>query len=324
MSSLKDKEIFIDETGNMSMGKVDPNTGQLDPQSVESFRSMALPSNMVFDKVPLDETVNDTVKFWKPYIEELGLTTIESVKKNPDMARKMADLTGGLTSNPRLTASILVDNTGEGYDVYFGREDFNNKMGEMIQIENEARRIAGERPMNQAEQNEFATEASGKLIEMRKDATDTYQPVITDDQLSRAKEAIEVAVSLQLGVKSVEDETRIPYRGAGGNSGNGGNTNNNKKYDSKTMDEIRSIVASPNWSKLQQYSTGGKYTFKPGANNTIDVYQKNARGEDELVTNTTFYNAGQFFKGFSNPDEWKKYVDYSQSKGKGNTSKFNG
>jgi hypothetical protein len=314
MSSLKDKEIFIDETGNMSMGKVDPNTGQLDPQSVESFRSMALPSNMVFDKVPLDETVNDTVKLWKPYIEEQGLTTIESVKKNPDMARKMADLTGGLTSNPRLTASILVDNTGEGYDVYFGREDFNNKMGEMIQTENEARRIAGLGPMNQAEQNEFATEASGKLIEMRKDATDTYQPVITDDQLNRAKEAIEVAASLQLGLKSVEDETRIPYRGAGGNGGNGGNTNNNKKYDSKTMDEIRSIVASPDWSRLQSYSVGGKYTFKSGGNNTINVYEKDSRGEEKLVTNTTFYNAGQFFKGFSNPDEWKKYVDYSQAK----------
>jgi hypothetical protein len=217
-----------------------------------------------------------------------------------------------------------VDNTGEGYDVYFGREDFNNKMGEMIQTENEARRIAGLGPMNQAEQNEFATEASGKLIEMRKDATDTYQPVITDDQLNRAKEAIEVAASLQLGLKSVEDETRIPYRGAGGNGGNGGNTNNNKKYDSKTMDEIRSIVASPDWSRLQSYSVGGKYTFKSGPNQTINVYQKNARGEDELVTNTTFYNAGQFFKGFSNPDEWKKYVDYSQSKGKGSKGKFNG
>lgn len=310
MSSLKDKQIFIDETGNMSMGKVDPNTGQLEPESVESFRSMSLPSNMVFDKVPLDETVNDTVKLWKPYIEEQGLTTIESVKKNPDMARKMADLTGGLTSNPRLTASILVDNTGEGYDVYFGREDFNNKMGQMIQTENEARRIAGLGPMNQAEQNEFATEASGKLIEMRKDATDTYQPVITDDQLNRAKEAIEVAASLQLGFKSLEDETRIPYRGTSNNN----NTNNNTKYDSKTMDEIRSIVASPDWSKLQQYSTGGKYIFKPGGNNTINVFEKDVNGREKLVVNTTFYNAGQYFKGFSNPDEWKKYVDYSQSK----------
>lgn len=313
MSSLKDKQIFIDDSGNMSMGKVDPNTGQLDPESVESFRSMALPNNMVFDKVPLDETVNDTVKLWKPYIEEKGLTTIESVKQNPDMARKMADLVGGLTSNPRLTASILVDNTGEGYDVYFGREDFNNKMGQMIQTENEARRIAGLGPMNQEEQNEFAQEASGKLIEMRKDATDTYQPVITDDQLARAKEAIEVSASLQLGMRSTQDEISTSSRGGGGGGG-GNTTNNTKKYDSKTVDEIRRNIASGNWSALQGYSVGGKYIFKPGKNNTINVYEKDSRGEEKLVTNVNFSNAGQFFKGFSNPDEWKKYVETSRNK----------
>jgi hypothetical protein len=307
MSSLKDKNIFIDDTGNMSMGRVDPNTGQLDPNSVESFRSMALPNNMVFDKVPLDQTVNDTVKLWKPYIEENGLNTIESVKTNKDLARKMADLTGGLTSNPRLTASILVDNTGSGYDVYFGKEDFNNKLGSMIQMENEARRISGEGPMNQAEQNEFAKEASGKLIEMRKDSTDTYQPVITEDQLSRAKEAIEVAVSLQLGFKSTQDEPRQPSGGGGG----GGKTP--KDTSSQTVDSIRKLIINGDYDSLSEFSKDKQYTFKQGASGKLKVFKKNTTGRTTEIGEVDFDNAGKYFE-FSNLDKWSDYVADSRKR----------
>ena len=308
MSSLKDKNIFIDDSGNMSMGRVDPNTGQLDPQSVESFRSMALPNNMVFDKVPLDETVNDTVKLWKPYIQENGLNTIESVKSNKDLARKMADLTGGLTSNPRLTASILVDNTGDDYDVYFGQEDFNNKLGGMIQTENEARRISGEGPMSQSEQNEFAKEASGRLIEMRKDATDTYQPVITEDQLDRAKTAIEVAVSLQLGFKSTEEQ---PRQSSGGG---GGSTTKPKDTSSQTVDSIRKLIINKDYESLSEFSKDKQYTFKQGAPGKLKVFKKNSNGRGTTeIGEVDFDNAGKYF-GFENLDKWSDYLEDSRKR----------
>ena len=309
MSALKDKQVFIDESGNMSMGKVDPNTGKLDPQSVESFRSMALPNNMVFDKVPLDQTVNDTVKLWKSTIEEEGLTTIDSVKKNKDLSRKMADLTGGLTSNSRLTASILVDNTGDGYDVYVNQQDYNNKLGAMIQTENEARRISGEGPMSQSEQSEFAKEASGKLIEMRQDSTGTYQPIITEAQLTRAKEAIEVAVSLQLGFKSTQDE---PRAARGDNS-----TEKPKDLDNEEVLNIRKAWANGDVESLRALS-GGKYFFKyAGDNKTMLVYKKdpNSRdGQDEQpIKVTDFMQAGDYFN-YTNNNNWRDYVDYSRNK----------
>ncbi len=309
-SELKDKEIFIDDNGNMSMGRIDPNTGQLDPDSVQSFRSMALPNNMVFDKVPLDETVNDVVKLWKPYIEENGLNTIESVKSNKDLARKMADLTGGLTSNPRLTASLLVDNTGDGYDVYFNQADYNNKINQMIQTENEARRISGLDPMNQQEQNEFAKDSSEKLIEMRKDATDTYQPVITEEQLNRAKEAIEVAVSLQLGFKSTQDE---PRQSSGG-GGAGGSAE--KPISSKTVDDIRKKIISGDYSGLTQFTVDGKYKFKQGDAGKLEVIKistDNGRTKEESLGQVEFKNAGRYF-GFNNLDKWKEYIYDSQER----------
>jgi hypothetical protein len=312
-SELKDKDIFIDDNGNMSMGRIDPNTGQLDPDSVQSFRSMALPSNMVFDKVPLDETVNDVIKLWKPYIEENNLNTIESVKSNPDLARKMADLTGSLTSNPRLTASLLVDNTGDGYDVYFNQADYNNKIGEMIQTENEVRRISGKGPMNQAEQNEFAKESSGKLIEMRKDATDTYQPVITEDQLNRAKEAIEVAVSLQLGFKSTQE---TPPRQSSGGGGGGGGGRATKDTSSQTVDNIRKLIISgkpEDYEALSEFSKDMQYSFKQGAPGKLKVFKKESNGRTTEIGEVSFANAGKYF-GFDNLDKWNEFVADSKKR----------
>ena len=322
-AELKDKQIFWDpSTGSMSLGKIDPNTGQLDPQSVMSARSMSMPNNILFDKVNLNEQVGSIVKEWAPFLKEEGINTINDVRKNDDYSAKLTDLVGALTDNPRMAASILRDNTGGKYVAYVNQADYNNKMNSMIKKENDTRAFQGKEAMTAEEQDEFAKEASNRLIEMRLDSTDTYQPVLTPAQMKAAEDAVVRTVGIYLESKSTQDEVSTPSRNTSNNSSN--NTNNNTKYDSKTMDEIRSIVASPDWSRLQSYSVGGKYTFKSGPNQTINVYQKNARGEDELVTNTTFYNAGQFFKGFSNPDEWKKYVDYSQGKGKGNTSKFNG
>lgn len=307
-AELKDKEIFWDpSTGKMSMGKVDPNTGQLNPQSVMSARSMAMPNNMVFTKIPLDKTVSEVVKLWEPYILQEGLTTIEGVKKNPNISRKMADLVGSLTSNPRLTLSVLMDNTGEGYDVFVNQEDYSNKIGAMIQTENEARRISGEEPMNQAEQSEFAKEASGKLVEMRQDSTGTYQPVITQAQLDRAKEAIEVSASLQLKFKSTEEQ---PRQSSGGG---GGSTTKPKDNSSQTVDSIRKLIINGDYDSLSEFSKDKQYTFKQGSAGKLKVFKKGTDGRTKEIGEVDFDNAGKYFE-FSNLDKWSDYVADSRKR----------
>lgn len=308
-SELKDKQIFWDpSTGSMSLGKVDPNTGKIDPQSVMSARSMAMPNNVLFDKVNLNEEVNTIVKEWAPFLKEDGIHTIDDVRKNDDYSTKLTDLVGALTDNPRMAASILRDNTGGKYSAYVNQADYNNKMNSMINKENATREFQGKEPMTAKEQEEFAKEASNRLIELRLDSTDTYQPVLTPAQIKAAEDAVVRTVGIHLESKSTQDE---PVRSS---SSNGSSKDNTKKYDSTTVDEIRNKIASGDWESLQGYSVNGKYTFKDGPGETIDVYQKNSQGREELVTNVTFSNAGQFFKGFSNPDEWKKYVEASRKK----------
>ena len=307
-SELKDKDIFIDDNGNMSMGRIDPNTGQLDPDSVQSFRSMALPNNMVFDKVNLDEQVNEVVKTWKPWLGEKGQTTIEDIRNNPDYARKMADFTGALTSNPRLTASILVDNTGDNYDVYFNQADYNNKINEMIQTENNAREFSGIKPMNIEEQNEFAQEASGKLIEMRKDATDTYQPVITEAQLRRAKTAIEATVGVELGQKVTIEQPRQSSGGGGG----GGKTP--KDTSSQTVDNIRKLIINGDYDALSEFSKDMQYSFKQGSAGKLKVFKKKSNGIGTTeIGEVDFDNAGKYFE-FNNLDKWADYVADSRKR----------
>lgn len=323
MSELKDKQIFVDESGNMSMGKIDPNTGQIDPQTIESFRSMALPNNMVFDKVNLSEAVNDVVKLWKPYITEEGPITIQSTKKNPGFAKAAANLTGSLLSNSRLAASILADNSDQDYDIYFNQYDFNNKLQGMIQEEDDAREYAGKDRMTSAERQEFAKLASTRLIAMKKDATDTYQPVLTEDQISAAKNIINADIDAQLGQKITEDEpvrSTSSYSRGGGGGGGGGNTND---ASSQTVDAIRNKWNSKDYTGMTQFTPEGKYKFKPGKNNKVtvtEIIRKDGRTTEQVLGDFEFDNLGRFF-GFNNLDTWKKYVADSRIRIPGNTTK---
>lgn len=283
---------------------------------------MSLPNNMVFDKVNLSESVNDVVKLWKPYISETGATTIESIKQNPGFAKAAANLTGSLTSNPRLTASILVDNSDQDYDVYFNQYDFNNKLQGMIQEEDDAREYAGKTRMTDAEKQEFAKLASTKLIAMKKDATDTYQPVLTEDQISAAKNIINADIDAQLGQKITEDEpvrSTSSYSRVGGGGG-GGNTND---ASSQTVDAIRNKWNSGDYTGMTQFTPEGKYKFKPAGKGKVkvtEIIRKDGRTTEQVLGDFEFDNLGRFF-GFNNLDTWKKYVADSRIRIPGNTTK---
>lgn len=323
MSELKDKQIFVDESGNMSMGKIDPNTGQIDPQTIESFRSMALPNNMVFDKVNLSEAVNNIVKLWEPSIKEEGLTTVQSVKQKDGFSKAAANLTGSLTSNPRLTASILADNSDQDYDVYFNQYDFNNKLQAMVQEEDDAREYAGKSRMTDAEKQEYAKEASTRLIAMQKDATDTYQPVLSIDQINAAKNIINNTIDAQLSEKITEDEpvrSTSSYSRVGGGGGGGGNTND---ASSQTVDAIRNKWNSGDYTGMTQFTPEGKYKFKPAGKGKVkvtEIIRKDGRTTEQVLGDFEFDNLGRFF-GFNNLDTWKKYVADSRIRIPGNTTK---
>ena len=320
MSTLKDKQIFIDDSGNMSMGRVDPNTGQLDPSSVQSFRSMAMPNNTVFAKVNLNEQVGSVVKEWAPFLEEDGINTINDVRNNGAYATKLTDLVGALTDNPRMAASILRDNTGGQYNSYWSQADYNNKMAAMIKKENDTRAFMNKALMTSEEEAEFAKTASNRLIEMRLDSTDTYQPVLTPAQIKASQDAVIRTVGIYLESKSTQDE---PDRPSSGGSG----TTTPKDTSSQTVDNIRKLIINGKYDQLSEFSKDKQYTFKQGAAGKLKVFKKNSNGRTEEIGEVDFDNAGKYFE-FNNLDKWSDYVADSRKRipGTGGTTKtkFNG
>ena len=323
-AELKDKQIFWDpSTGGMSMGKVDPNTGKLDPQSVMSSRSMAMPNNIVFDKVNLNEQVGSVVKEWAPFLKENGINTISDVRNNDDFSDKVTDLVGALTDNPRLAASILRDNTGGKYTAYINQADYNNKMSSFIKKENATREFQGLEPMTSEEQAKFVDGASDRLIEMRLDSTDTYQPVLTPAQMKAAQDAVVRTVGIYLESKSTQDE---PDRPSGSSS-----TTTPKDKSSQTVDNIRKKIISgtpADYEALSEFSKDKQYTFKQGAPGKLKVFKKNSNGRGTTeVGEVSFANAGKYF-GFDNLDKWNEFVADSKKRipGTGGTAKtkFNG
>jgi hypothetical protein len=317
MSTLKDKQVFIDDSGNMSMGKVDPNTGQLDSSSVQSFRSMAMPNNTVFDKVNLNEQVGSVVKEWAPFLAEDGINTITDVRKNGAYATKLTDLVGALTDNPRMAASILRDNTGGQYNTYWSQADYNNKMAAMIKKENDTRVFMETSPMTAEEEAEFAKTASNRLIEMRLDSTDTYQPVLTPAQIKASQDAVVRTVGIYLESKSTQDEPIKP------SSGGGGGTTTPKDTSSQTVDSIRKFIINGEYDSLSEFSKDKQYTFKQGAAGKLKVFKKNTNGRGTTeIGDVDFDNAGKYFE-FSNLDKWSDYVADSRKRipGAGGTTK---
>jgi hypothetical protein len=322
-AELKDKQIFWDpSTGSMSLGKVDPNTGQLDPQSVMSARSMSMPNNILFNKVNLNEEVGAIVKEWAPFLKEEGINTINDVRKNDDYSAKLTDLVGALTDNPRMAASILRDNTGGKYSAYVNQADYNSKMNSMINKENATREFQGKEPMTSEEQAEFAKEASNRLIEMRLDSTDTYQPVLTPAQMKAAQDAVVRTAGIYLESKSTQDE---PVRSSGG--GGGGSTTKPKDTSSQTVDNIRKLIINKDYDALSEFSKDMQYSFKQGAPGKLKVFKKGTNGRTEEIGEVDFDNAGKYF-GFENLDKWADYLEDSRKRipgtGGATKTKFNG
>jgi hypothetical protein len=268
---------------------------------------MADPSNAVFDKVELDKAVSEITKLWKPYVNEQGIRTLTDLTKRPGFASKMADVVGSLTSNDRMTMSILQDNTDEGYTTYYTSQDRNQILIGMVQKENEARRYQDLPELSGEDFDAFMQEAEKKLIPMQKDASGVYQPMISDEQRDRAKKTVETTIEMQLEFKSLEDEPRAP--GGGGGGGGSVKTEDKPEYY-KTAADVRTAWVNGDVNALSSLS-GGKYLFEKKGENTYLII--NASNPKDVKG--PFYkldDVGSFF-GVGARDTWTKKMGKARS-----------
>lgn len=304
MGDLKNLKVFIDPTtGTVSTGRLDSQTGQVIPDTIESAKTMADPSNAVFDKVNLDEAVNQTTKLWKDYVIENGVTTLTDLTKRPGFDNKVADLVGALTSNDRMTLSILQDNTDGGYTTYYTSQDKNAALMEMVSKENLAREYKGEEELYGEELETFLEQANGKLIPMQKDASGVYQPMISDEQRREAKKAIEDSIQMQLGFKSLQDEPKSP-------TGSSTTTPKEDKPEYYALaSQVRNAWLDGDVERLNTLSAG-KFIFEKVGKGTYRVINaanpKDVRGPFNYIN-----DVGPFFG--TNQGSWIKQMNKART-----------
>jgi hypothetical protein len=298
MGDIKNMKVFIDpSTGTVSTGRLDPKTGRVIPDTIESAKTMADPSNAVFDKVQVDKAVSEITKLWKPYVQEQGINTLTDLTKRPGFGNKVADVVGSLTSNNRMAMSILQDNMDEGYTTYYTSQDRDQILMGMVQKENEARRYQDLPELSGEDFDSFMQEAEKKLIPMKKDASGVYQPMISEEQRDRAKKLVESTIAVQLEFKSLEDEPKAPTGGS-----NTVKAEDRPEYY-KTAADVRTAWVDGDVNALSSLS-GGKYLFEKKGENTYLII--NASNPKDVKG--PFYkldDVGSFF-GVSNRDTWTK------------------
>ena len=306
MGDIKNMKVFIDPaTGTVSTGRLDPQTGKVIPDTIESAKTMADPSNAVFDKVELDKAVSEITKLWKPYVNEQGIRTLTDLTKRPGFASKMADVVGSLTSNDRMTMSILQDNTDEGYTTYYTSQDRNQILIGMVQKENESRRYQDLPELSGEDFDAFMQESEKKLIPMQKDASGVYQPMISDEQRDRARKTVESTIEMQLEFKLLEDEPKAPGGGDGGDV-----KAEDKPAYYKTAADVRTAWVNSDVNKLSSLS-GGKYIFqKTGKNTYLIINASNSKDVKGPISSLD--DVGSFF-GVGNRDTWTKKMGKARS-----------
>lgn len=271
MGDLKNLDMFIGEDGTWMTGRLDPTTGQVIPDSIESSKSIADANNAVFDKVNLIQEVKDVSDTFGTYIVENNIKTRKDATQNKAFQSKLIDIQNAMTTNNRLTASILADNVGDGYTTYFTEGERINKIGSMLQKENEVRAKLGLGELSGDDLNDYLKEIESKLIPMKKDGSGVYQPMLSDQQVERAKQAISDTLLAQLDFSETEDEIPVGKPNTG-----------SKSQDLKFINLATS--ARKNWGSSEALSAMSKnYDFKWNGTN-LEVYQlKTSDGRSELV-----------------------------------------
>lgn len=311
MGDLKNMQVFIDPaTGNVSTGRLDPKTGQVIPDTIDSAKTGADPSNIVFDKVNLAEAVSQTTKLWMPYINENGITTVNDLTQREGFKYAVADLVGSLTSNDRMTLSILQDNTNKNYQTYYTEQDRQALLMEAVNRENQARRIRGDKPLSSGEMESFLNDAGNKLIAMKKDPSGVYQPVITELHRKDAEDTILNSIEMQIKFESREDEIPLGRGGGGGSS----------EISKEKFNTLSEYVVN-NWGSASALNTQARpgYKFKWDSG-TLNVYkeQSDGRGGIDLVLIGPIPSQVELGKylGITNTqlDDWKDAVERAKGK----------
>jgi len=324
---LKNKQGKVDrESGVYMIGQLNPD-GLFDPTTVRDPRALAKPGNMMDNRIKLQEIVADSTKSWEGWINEVGATTTAGKLANPAVVKARTQLAKSIAPNERAMASVLTDNTDDEYDFYINQGQFESKLQEKIELQNEVNRNLGKAPLSGAELDKFKQAIAERLIFVSPDDQGVNQPRLTERQKDAAMATIYDAIDATLDKKITQDEL---IRSGGGSGGGGGSKQKEEKQTSgipgkvySAWNNVESLGAAES-ERIMNQASGGKYSFK-WEQGGLNVYKPDSRGQLVKQNSTPITNPQYLSDYFGyNPDKWtsegKKGLQASTSKSASYTS----
>ena len=320
---LKNKQGKVDRNSGVYMIGELGQDGLFVSSSVRDPRSLSKPGNMLDNRVKLQDLAADGTKGWEGWIKEIGATTTSGKLANPAVAKARVQLAKSIAPNERSMASVLTDNTDQEYDFYINENQFNSKLQDKIDLQNEVNRSIGKPELSGDALNKFKNEQAEKLIFVSSDDQGVNQPRLTDRQKDAAMQTIYDAIDATLDKKITQDEASRGRIGGTGGVKEEKQTSGIPGKVYSAWDNVESLGAEES-QKIMNQASGGKYSFK-WEQGGLNVYKPDSRGE-LVKQNTTPITNPQYLSdyfGYS-PDKWtsegKKGIQSGGSVRSGNTS----
>ena len=269
-ADLKNKKSFIDrQTGNLMTGVLDPETGQVDPNTLVTGVAMNNPENIQVNKMKVDKIISEYVKTIGDYSIESGLTTISGNATNPQVAKVKASIIASIMNNPSGTASVLADNTTDDVQFYSGTKQRNQLITDMIKKQNDARLYEEKPPMTDEETQKFVNENSWMMIQMSRDGNGVMRPNLTPDQEEKARLIILGKIDAQLDYKQAQEKapakektTITKEKAPTKEKSTGGPTDAQITAQNKGAEIKKILMSGQNIAQQLQDASGGDYYFK--------------------------------------------------------------
>ena len=312
-ADLKNKKSFIDpQTGNLMTGVLDPETGQVDPNTLVTGVAMNNPENIQVNKLNLNKIITEGVATIGPYSLESGMKTETGKAVNPYVAKVKATIIASIMNNPSGTASVLADNTTDDVQFYSGTSQRNQLITDMIKKQNDARLYEEKAPMTDEETQKFVIENSWMMIQMSRDGNGVMRPNLTPEQEEKARLIILGKIDAQLDYKKTQEKAPTK-EGPKNNQEKPSSTKDNTKDNTKSGPTDAQINAKNKGAEIYNIISGGvdvAANLKRASGGEYDFKWNSRTSSWEAIkpgaTNPSFSgmkNSGDFYKIFARGQE---------------------
>lgn len=201
-TDIKNNALVVSDDGRVYTSKFDRATGQPTGE-VADMRLLALPENIMADKIDLASQIENYTADWQPatmFAADENDPNIELISEsvmnqpNYDLMKNSVINAIAPDSNPRAQVSVLADNGALDVNFYYTDDEYNQKYDEMLSKLKEDKAILGE----EVTQDDIDM-INLSLVKMGIDENNAYNPILTDEQKDAVKEFI--SNSIDIGVE---------------------------------------------------------------------------------------------------------------------------